>query len=117
VISEELCERSDQNELLWNFGRYPHGKGRLTLKQNPYFYTQLPTLSETRRYGARYSSNPILEGFFQHASEMISVLTDGRDRVYMKIAEKSRAFGGVWIANNAIIFKGSSLSVNFFLRL
>jgi len=114
VISEELCEKSDQNELLWNFGRYPDGKGRLTLKQNPYFYTQLPTSSE--RYGARYSSNPILEGFFQHASEMISVLTDGPDRVYMKIAER-RAFGGVWIANNAIIFKGSSLSVNFFLRL
>jgi len=108
VISEELCASSDQNEVLWNFSRF-NGDRRLTLKQNPHFYKRLPTSS--RQYGGKYTSDPIES--FQH--DMISVLTDGPDRVYMEIAETRRAFGGVWTANNAIIFKGSSCSVKCLL--
>ena len=110
VISEELCGSSGQEEVLWNFSRFKDGR-RLTLKQNPHFYTRLPMSS--KQYGDKYTSGPI--NHFRH--EMISVLTDGPDRVYMEIAEKRRAFGGVWMVNNAIIFKGSSLSVNSFLQL
>jgi len=108
VISEELCGSSDLNEVLWNFSRFK-GNERLTLKQNPHFYTRLPTSS--KQYGGKFISDPIER--FQH--DMISVLTDGTDWVYMEIAEKRRAFRGVWNPNNAIIFKGSSLSVRCFL--
>ena len=101
AISEELCERSDQNELLWNFCHFADGKGRLALKKNPHFYTHLPTSPEG--YGVEYSSKSILENFFQH--ETISVLEDGPGRVYLEIT-KRRAFGGVWLVNNVIIFKG-----------
>jgi hypothetical protein len=102
AILEELCESSDEKELLWNFCRFSDGKGRLALKQNPHFYTRLPASPEN--YGVRYSSESIRKNFFQH--EMISILEDGPGRVYLEIAERRRAFGGVWFANNVIIFKG-----------
>ena len=101
-MPEELSANSNLSEILWNFSRFPDGCGRVTLKQNPHFYPLLPTSPE--HYGVRYSSYPIVDNFFQHA--MISVLADGPNRIYMEIAEKNRAFGGVWFANDVIIFKG-----------
>lgn len=106
LVSEELCIKSNINEVLWNFSRCKDDK-RLTLKQNPHFYTPLPRSSG--QYGGKYESDPIEE--FQH--DTISVLTDGLGRVHMEVAKKRRTFGGIWVANNVIIFKGSSLSVRY----
>jgi len=108
-----LGKSSSLNEILWNFGRFPDSKGRLTLKQNPHFYAWLPTLPE--QYGGKFRTDPI-EDFLR---EKIIVLTDNpgpTGRVYLETAEKTRAFGNVWVPKNAIIFKGSSLSVISFSR-
>jgi len=94
------------NEILWNFSRFPDSKRRLTLGQNPHFYELLPTLP--RKYGDKFRAEPI-EDFLRGK---ISVLTDNQaGRVYLETAEKTRAFGNVWVPKNAIIFKGSTLSV------
>ena len=105
-----LCKSSNKSEILWNFSRLPDSKGRLTLKQNPHFYGWLPTLPE--QYGGNFQIAPIGDFLHLHSESRIHVLTDnpGR-RVYLETAQNTRAFGNVWVANNAIIFKGSILSV------
>lgn len=81
----------------------------MTLSQNPHFYAQLPTLPE--EYGGKFRSDPI-ETFERHTK--ISVLTDNSGsvgRIFLETAQNSRVFGGVWVPNEAIIFKGSCASI------
>ena len=106
-----LSKGSDLKEILWNFSRFKDAKKRLTLKRNPHFYKQLPTLPHV--YGGEFQTDPIET--FEH--ENISVLTDNPDavgRVYVDIGQKRRAFGNVWIPSNAIIFRGLHISVTLF---
>jgi hypothetical protein len=106
LIPEVLCSMSNLNEILWNFRRPEHKKGRLTLKQNPHFYEVLPTSPE--RYGGGFEMMPTDK--YLHGK--IDVLTDNSGqagRVFLKTAKKTRAFGNAWDLKNAIIFKGSWL--------
>jgi hypothetical protein len=104
-------------EVLWNFSRYRDNR-RLTLKQNPHFYKDLPGT-----YKDDFQSDPI-EQFFDALGDSkgdsldrdkskpapkISVLTDRQGRIYLESGQDSRAFGNVWCPQKAIIFKGSSL--------
>jgi hypothetical protein len=107
-ISEVLSRSSDTSEILWNFSHFRDGR-RLTLKDNPHFYEKLPTSAE--EYDGRFLTYPIET--FHHPS--ISVLTDNPGRVFLETAEGTRAFGNVWVPKEAIIFKGSYLSVYLFL--
>lgn len=102
LATEVLSQRSTLPEILWNFGRFKDAR-RLTLKENPHFYklTDLPTSPEA--YGDDFKTDPIDN--FQHAK--ICVLTDKPGRLYLETDQNSRAFGNVWVPNNAIIFKGS----------
>jgi hypothetical protein len=94
------------NEILWNFSRRPPDKDsdekkRLTLKQHPHFYRNLP-----EKYGGGFRRSPT-ETFYH---DQISVLTDSSGqagRVYLEIPERKRVFSNVWDAKDAIIFKGS----------
>jgi hypothetical protein len=99
------------NEILWNFSRFKDGR-RLTLKDNPHFYEKLPTSAE--KYDGQFRTHPIET--FRH--DKISVLTDNplaTGRVFLETAKQKRAFGNVWVPKEAIIFKGSYLSVFLFL--
>jgi hypothetical protein len=103
------------SEVLWIFCRLKDKNKRLALRQNPHFYEKLPTEPET--YEAGFRMDPIET--FQHGSLKISVLVDNPDQagwVFLETARETRAFGDVWIPNNAIIFKGSCL-LCFFLSL
>jgi len=105
-IPEVLGKSSDTNEILWNFSCFPDSKKRLTLGQNPHFYELLPTLPW--KYGDKFRAKPI-EDFLR---EKISVLTDNpAGRVYLEIAQKTWVFGNVCVPKDAIIFKGSTLSI------
>ncbi|KAN0105755.1 hypothetical protein V8E52_010714 [Russula decolorans] len=102
VVKQVLCSMSNLNEILWNFRRPEHKKGRLTLKQNPHFYEVLPTSPE--RYGGGFEMMPTDK--YLHGK--IDVLTDNSGqagRVFLKTAKKTRAFGNAWDLKNAIIFK------------
>ncbi|KAH9985679.1 hypothetical protein BJV77DRAFT_97427 [Russula vinacea] len=85
---------------------------RLTLRQNPHFYQMLPTLPEA--YGGDFRMEPIET--FQHGR--VSVLIDNPNnagRVFLETERETRAFGNVWVPNEAIVFKGSYLLCRFSL--
>jgi hypothetical protein len=102
-------------EILWNFSRFKDPKKRLTLSQNPHFYAWLPSSPE--EYDAKFRTYPI-ESFLHTGITRVHVLTDNpgsTGRVFLETAQDTRAFGNSWIPNKAIIFKGSLLSITFFL--
>jgi hypothetical protein len=108
-----LGEKSDTKEIMWNFSRFRDGR-RLTLKDNPHFYENLPTSAE--KYEGQFRKDPV-ETF---QKEKISVLTDNPDltgRLCLETPKDKRAFGNVWVPKEAIIFKGSYHSVFLFLIL
>jgi hypothetical protein len=111
-------------EVLWNFSRCK-GNKRITLKQNPHFYKDLP-----RKYEDDFQSDPI-EQFLDALGDSkgdsldrgrpkpkpkISVLTDRQGRIYLESEQGPRAFGNVWCPQKAIIFKGLSLTFSTFCR-
>ena len=109
-----LDHHSGFSEVLWIFGclRDDSEMRRLTLEQNPHFYSRLPTIPEA--YGGNFRMEPI--GTFQH--ERVSVLVDNPNyagQVFLETARETRAFGNVWVPNETIIFKGSCLLCCFSL--
>jgi hypothetical protein len=105
-VPEVLSQKSDLKEILWNFSRFHRDDSRrLTLKQNPHFYRDLPTSPEA--YNSTFQADPI-EDF--HNVKQVRVLTDKRGRVYLQgdrdTPRSARAFGNVWLPNHAILFKG-----------
>jgi hypothetical protein len=76
---------------------------RLTLKENPHFYKFADLPSSPEAYVGDFKTNPIDN--FYHAK--ICVLTDKPGRVYLETDQTTRAFGNVWVPNDAMIFKGS----------
>ena len=114
-VLEVLGPNSTLKEVLWNFSRFK-GEKRLTLKQNPHFYkhSDLPTSQEA--YVAKFRTDPIEN--FQHPK--ICVLTDKPGRMFLETDRKTcttRAFGNVWVPNDAIILKGSSITFFIFFLL
>ena len=109
-IPEVLSSSSASKEILWNFSHFK-GERHLSLKDNPHFYENLPTSAE--KYDGQFLTDPV-ENFEQ---EKISVLIDNlgpTDKVFLETSKGGRAFGNVWVPNEAIIFKGSYLSVFLF---
>jgi hypothetical protein len=107
-LLEVLSEKPDLKEILWNFSHFrPNDKRRLTLRQNPHFYRDLPTSPEA--YNSTFQADPI-EDF--HNVTQVWVLTDKPGRVYLQddldTPRSDRVFGNVWVLNpgHTIIFKG-----------
>jgi hypothetical protein len=104
-MPEVVSQSSNMNEILWNFSRFKDER-RLTLNDNPHFYEKLPT--STEKYEGQFRIDPI-ETFYH---DKISVLIDNpglAGRVFLETAKEKRAFGNVWVPENAIIFKSSWL--------
>ena len=100
AVAEVLGEETGVEEILWNFSRLK-GNQRVTLKQNPHFYTGLP--KSACGYSDEFINDPIDK--FWDATE-ISVLTHERSRVFLETGDRKRAFGNFWVPDEAIIFKG-----------
>ena len=99
-----LGEETRVEEILWNFSRLK-GNRRVTLKQNPHFYTGLPR--SACDYSDEFTTDPI-EKFWDATLDAtdIWVLTHERSRVFLETDNKKRAFGNFWVPDEAIIFKG-----------
>ena len=91
-------------EILWNFGRFKDEKHRLTLGENPHFYTELSTSPEA--YGHSLKIDPTED--FQHTNEFF-VLTDKPDLVNIMTDRDLQPFSNFWCPKDAIIFKGSGI--------
>jgi len=104
-----LSENPSLAEILWNFSHFKDER-RLTLKQNPHFYTHLPMSPEA--YGGGFTMEPTED--FRHADKFY-VLTDRQGLAYFKTDQYTRCFGNFWCPNGAIIFKGKHASYLFSL--
>jgi hypothetical protein len=120
-VLEALSEGSNLQEILWNFNCFmDKGKGkdkgkdkkRITQKEEPHFYKELPTSPEA--YGSRFQAEPIYDFHWQDVKE-VSILCHKPDRVYIKTPGKERVFGNTWVPDKAIIFKGFPLVPYLFL--
>ena len=108
-MPEVLSDSPSLREILWNFCRFKDENHRLTLRENPHFYAELPTLPEA--YGDSVKIDPTED--FRHADEFY-VLADSPEPVYIMTDQVSRSFGNVWCPPNAIIFKGLGVLFLFF---
>lgn len=100
------------SEVLWNFSLCK-GNARVTLKQNPHFYKDLP-----EKYEDDFQKDPIedfLDAFDDFKQDSLDrdrpkpkifVLTDGKGRIRLVSGQGSRIFGNIWCPQDAIIFKG-----------
>ena len=109
-VLDKLSNSPSLQEVLWNFCCLEDHSKRLTLKDNPHFYAELPT--SPNAYADSLEIDPIED--FRHGSEFY-VLTDQPEPVHIMIDQVSQYFGNIWCPNDAIIFKG--LGVLFLLLL
>jgi hypothetical protein len=98
--------------ILWNFNYLEdenHEKQRLTLMDNPHFYTELPTSSEA--YGDSVQIDPTED--FRHANKFY-VLTGKPELVHIKTGQVSQFFSNFWCPQSAFIFKGLGVFLYIF---
>jgi hypothetical protein len=100
-VPEVLSDSPSLREILWNFSRFKDEKQRLTLRQNPHFYAELPTSLEAYRDSIKI--DPTED--FQHDDEFY-VLTDNPEPVYIMTDQVLRSFGNFWCPKIDIILKG-----------
>ena len=86
-----LSDSPSLQEILWNFSRFKDEKKRLTLRDNPHFYAELPTSPEA--YGDSVKIDPTED--FRHANKFY-VLTDKPELVYIMTDQVSQSFGNFW---------------------
>jgi hypothetical protein len=100
-VPEVLGDNPSLQEILWNFSRFKDERHRLTLRENPHFYAELPT--SRKAYGNNVKIDPTED--FRHANEFY-VLIGKPELLCIMTDQVSRSFGNFWCPNNAIIFKG-----------
>jgi hypothetical protein len=108
-VPEVISNNPSLQEILWNFSRFKDKKKRLTLKDNPHFYSDLPTSPDV--YDDNFIIYPTED--FRHADEFY-VLTDKPKPVHIMTDRDSQTFGNFWCPKNAIIFKGWAPCFCFF---
>lgn len=108
---EVLSDSSSLQEILWNFCRFKDEKERLTLRDNPHFYAELPTLPEA--YGDSVRIDPATD--FRSAN-MFYVLTDKPKLAYIMTNRDLQFFSNFWCPKDAFIFKGLGVLFLFLPR-
>ena len=108
-MPEVLSDIPSLEEVLWNFSHFKDKKCRLTLRENPHFYAELPTLREA--YGDEFRIDPTED--FRHANEFY-VLADKPELVHIMTDRISQSFGNFWCPKDDIIFKGLGILFLFF---
>ena len=103
-VQVRLSDNSSLQEILWNFSRIMDEEKRLTLSDNPHFYTILPTSPDA--YGDSLRIDPTED--FQYEKRFY-VLTDRPELVHIKTDQVSRSFGNFWCQKDSVIFKGSNV--------
>ena len=111
-MPEVLSNEPSLQEILWNFSRFKDEKQRLTLGDNPHFYSELPTSLEA--YMDSLEIDPTDD--FWHADKFY-VLTDKPEPLYIVTDRSSQSFGNFWRPQNAIIFKGFGVFFYFISSL
>jgi hypothetical protein len=103
-VTEVLSANPSVSEILWNFSRF-EGRARITLEQNPHFYSSLPI--DENAHTPWFNFSPI-EDFGNQWRHLLTiyVLVDRPGRVFLETKDLNRSFGNVWMMNDSLIFKG-----------
>jgi hypothetical protein len=100
-VPEVLGDSPSLQEILWKFCRFKDKKKRLTLRENPHFYTELPTSPEA--FCESVKIDPTED--FRHGNKFY-VLIDRPEPVYIMAGQVLQTFGNFWCPKDAIILKG-----------
>ena len=112
LVPEYFSSPPTLQEILWNLCRIEDKKKRLTLKDNPHFYEQLPTL--LKAHGDSVKIDPT-KRFWEHK---LYVLTDKQELVHVITGNKIlHSFGNWWRSENTITLKGTGIFLGFPLFL
>ena len=102
AITVVLHKETNRHEILWYFSHHK-GSQRVTLKQNPHFYTELPRSASG--YSDTFTADPILsDHVFWDATEIL-VLTHERSRVFLE-TDRRQVYNNFWVLDEVIIFQG-----------
>ena len=106
LVPVTLSNKPSIQEILRGFRFLRRGEnGQLTLKDNPHFYAELPTLLKAHGEGVKI--DPTED--FRHGDKFY-VLTDKQELVHIMTGNKIlHSFGNLWRFENTIIFKGSGV--------
>jgi hypothetical protein len=91
-------------EVLWHFAHFEDNR-RVTLHDNPRFYSELPTLSDA--YTSQFKVHPI-ENLMLRPNTTLYVLVDQPRRVFLETRRETRIFSNVFMLKDVMIFKGLS---------
>jgi hypothetical protein len=104
ILSIELLSaRPSLSEILWNFNRLK-GRARITLEQNPHFYSSLPTDETT--FTPMFTCHPLGDLSVLKPHDIVYILIDRPGCVFLEAKGEMRRFGNVWALNDTLIFKG-----------
>jgi len=107
-VPEMLSDNPSLQEILWNFSRIKEEKQRLSLRENPHFYTDFPTSPEAYLDGVEIEPTED----FRHADKFY-ILTDRPSLVCIMTDQDTKYFSNFWCPQNAIIFKGLGVLFRF----
>ena len=100
---ETLSARPSFSEVLWNFSTL-NGRARITLEQNPHFYSSLPADEST--FTPMFTFHPLGDLSVLKPHDTVYVLVDKPGCVFIESKGGKRRFGNVWALNGTLIFKG-----------
>ena len=99
-----LRARPSFSEIIWNFSRYQE-RARLTLEQNPHFYSRLP--EDESAYTPVFKCQPLRDfSTSLKPNDTVYVLVDRPSHVFLETVTEKRSFGNIWMLNGSTIFKG-----------
>ena len=118
---EEIDDPTSVAQILWIFSRRK-GEGRVTLKENPHFYLEIPQEGSKSEFdswqdGKGFHRDPLTQigpGLGQNST--VYVLLDKSCRLYLDI-DQPRVFGNLWHPQKRVILKGEWVFLSWlFLR-
>ncbi|KAI0247276.1 hypothetical protein BJV78DRAFT_1247170 [Lactifluus subvellereus] len=109
VVKEEIDDPTPVAQILWIFS-HRKGEGRITLKENPHFYLEIPQEGSKSEFdslqdGKGFHRDPLTQiGPGLGQNDTVYVLLDKSCRLYLDVG-KPRVFGNLWHPQKRIILK------------
>ncbi|KAI0259381.1 hypothetical protein BC834DRAFT_635938 [Gloeopeniophorella convolvens] len=92
-------------ELLWTLNRLPEDQ-RVSLKQNPHFYSGSELSDKPSAYTDKFKLEPLRDLRLQEGSNIL-ILLDRAGQIFLEHGRYSRTFGNLWRPGTAVILKGN----------
>ncbi|KAI0048476.1 hypothetical protein FA95DRAFT_1557980 [Auriscalpium vulgare] len=103
IVSQELDINTDIPAVLWIFSRFSKTDNRrITLKNNPHFYVEMPKAPSS--FNSTFRLEP-LKALNLNRSNTIYVIIDRTSRIFLEYGKINRTFGNIWRPDKTVILK------------